>query len=292
MRPAPVLGALAAALLAAGLRFVAHEQATAAVTYEDVYYLPPPAWLRVLSLGQREALADLLWCRSLVYMGDEYANRGELRFVFGYTESMLELDPDFQAVYTWVGTAGVYHPAGTDAEDVQQAVRILERGRERFPDDGQLAWITGATLAFELPPLLPEAERPDARLRGLEHLMDAARLGAAPEWLVLSNSSMLSSLGRAEMAASFLEEMYASISDDRVRAEIAERIADVRSEAYGNAFVEASDAMELERSRRFPYVAPSLYFLIAESPDESWEHAMREGFARGVLSDPIVIEDE
>ncbi|GAB4210469.1 MAG: hypothetical protein OHK0013_31140 [Sandaracinaceae bacterium] len=286
MRRAALIGVLCA-LLAAGLRAVAHDEATAAETYEDVYYLPPPGWLRVLSLGHHEALADLLWCRALVYMGDEFAHQGSLRFVFEYTESMLALDPDFLAVYRWIGTAAVYQPEGTDAAEVERAVAIMERGRERFPEDGELAWITGATLAFELRPLVPQERRADVRLRGVEHLLDAIRLGAAPDWLLLSSSSMLAELGRAEMAARFLEEMYGSIHDPGVRAEIARRIADVESEAFASAFVEAEEEEENQRLRALPYLSPSLYFLVGERPGESWQEAMRKGFGAAVIEAPL-----
>ncbi len=281
------LGALllagAALPLAGGLRLVAHEEALAAQTYEEVYYVPPPAWLRVLSLGHREALADLLWCRSLVYLGEQFAHGAGMDLVFDYAEAMLALDPDFLAVYTWIGTAGVYQPDAITATEVNRAIDLMVRGRERFPDDGGLAWTLGATLSFELPPLVPPEERDEVRLRGLEHLMDATRLGAAPEWLVLSSTSQLATLGRAEQAAQYLEEMYLTVSDESVRAEIAARIEDVRSEAYGQAFVEANERMERERLRRYPYVHPSLYFLIAPSEAEVWDGEL--GFGHGVIDE-------
>jgi hypothetical protein len=47
-------------------RVVASSDHEASETYEDVYYVPPSAWLPLLSLGHDEALADLLWCSALV----------------------------------------------------------------------------------------------------------------------------------------------------------------------------------------------------------------------------------
>ena len=237
-------------------------EAAAAVTYEDVYYLPSPPMLRVLALGHTEALADLLWCRALVNLGEEYGHQGSLRYVFDYTESMLALDPDFLAVYRWIGTAGVYQPVETDVADVERSVAIMERGRRRFPQDGRLAWLAGATLTFELPNLLPPERRVDARLRGTEHLMDAVRLGAAPEWMVLANTSILQQFGHQDRIIQHLEEMYATVSDERVREEIAVRIEDLRSASYREAFVQANDEAEAERLRTFPYVHPSLFFLL------------------------------
>ena len=47
--------------------------------YEDLYYLPPPAWLAVMSLGHREAFADVVWMKGLVYVGDEFREDGGMQ---------------------------------------------------------------------------------------------------------------------------------------------------------------------------------------------------------------------
>lgn len=270
-------------------RLRAHRALLAAQAYEDVYYLPPPGWLPMLSLGYREALADLLWMRALVYFGDEVVHRGELAHVFDYTDALLALDPDFEAVYHWIGTAGVYRPSAVGPEDIRRAAGYMRRGLERFPRNGRLAWDLGATLAFELPPLLDDPHAADeARAEGADYMAMASRLGAMPEWAVLSNAAILARVGRAEAAVRHLEEMYATIDDEAVRADIEAGIAELRSEAYSRAFAEASREEELQRLREMPYVHPDLFFLVgrrAESDD--WRRTYREGFAAGVLEAEI-----
>jgi len=132
--------------------------------YEDIYYLPPPEWLQVMSLGHRHALADLIWLRALIYFGEEFEHRGAVKHVFNYGESMLALDPDFQRVYRWIGVAGVYTPTGSPREFIERAIAVLRRGVERFPDDGDMAWDAGATITYELLPNLP-TDDPDASAR-------------------------------------------------------------------------------------------------------------------------------
>jgi tetratricopeptide (TPR) repeat protein len=272
MRTASYVVALLALVLATlGVRGVAASEHAAAQTYEDLYTVPPPEWLRVLSSGYDDALAVLLWCSALVYQGDELIHSGGLDHVFDYAEAILALDPDFRAVYVWISSAGLYSPAGVTESDMSRTIDIIRRGRQRFPDDGELAWVLGATLAFEAPPYTPEARRDAVRLEGLENLTVAARLGAAPDWLVLSNTSMLTQLGRADRAIEHLEEMYALVSDEQVRAQIAERIEQVRSDVYGAAFVDANERLEEERLRAFPYISPDLYLLVAPSQDpDAW----------------------
>src|SRR4051812_14264963 len=91
---------LGVCLLAAAIRwtrlqaFADHQQAQ---RYEDVYYLPPAEWLPAMSLGYTSALADLLWCRTLIYFGEEIGARGAVRHLFQYTDAVLALDPDYRS---------------------------------------------------------------------------------------------------------------------------------------------------------------------------------------------------
>lgn len=248
------------------LRTRSMEHFLGAQTYEDIYYLPPPNWLQVMSLGYRRALADLIWLRALVYFGDEFENRGAVKHVFDYGESMLALDPDFRRVYRWVGVAGVYTPTGSPPEFMGRALDVLRRGVERFPDDGELAWDAGATIIYELLPHLPkdDPEREALKLEGNEHLMAAARLGAGPDWLVITNATSLRKLGEKEQELRHLEEMYALVRDPKVKKQIEIRLAQLRSEAYAEAFRRANEEFEERRREEFPYMAPTLYLFVAD----------------------------
>lgn len=281
-----ILVLLAAA--ASALRLTVRERHLAVQAYEDVYYLPPPGWLPLVSLGYREALADLIWCRSLVYFGEEVVHRGTVRYVFDYTEAMLELDPEFLAVYRWVATAALYGDTELEVREVRRAVSIMERGLERFPDDGALAWDIGATLAFELPPLLDDpADDEDARREAAPYLMLATRLGAAPPWMALTNASMLRRLGEAETAARHLEEMYAVTRDEATREEILGAIAALRSQIHAAGVAEAARDEAEDRERDYPYVDPGLFPLIRARDEDDWRAVYRAGFARDLGEDAL-----
>jgi hypothetical protein len=248
------------------LRGRAMDQYLASQTYEDIYYLPPPHWLQVMSLGYQRALADLIWLRALIYFGDEFENKGAVKHVFNYGESMLALDPDFRRVYRWVGVAGVYTPTGSPPEFIEQAIDVLRRGVERFPDDGQLAWDAGATIVYELLPNLPkdDPERERLRAEGNEHMMAAARLGAGPDWLVITNATALRKLGEKERELRHLEEMYTLVRNPAVKAEIEARLSQLRDEAYAEAFRRANEEFEQRRNEEFPYIPPTLYFFVSD----------------------------
>ena len=249
-----------------GLRQRAMNHFLATQTYEDIYYLPPPQWLTVMSLGYRRALADLIWMRALVYFGDEFQHRGAVQHVFKYGDSLLTLDPDFRRVYGWVGVAGVYTPRTAPFEYIERSVEVLRRGAQRFPNDGSLAWDTGATIAYELVPRLDKDDPRRERLRqeATEHMQSAARLGAGPEWLVLSNATQLRKLGETERELRHLEEMYSIVRDPDVKAQIEIRLTQLRDEAHAEAFRQANLEFEERRREEFPYVPPVLYFFLAE----------------------------
>lgn len=298
MRPRLIaaLGLVAVVALAAAsdrLRARSHASYASAQRYEEIYYLPPPGSLRYFSLGWDEPLADLIWLRSLVYFGDELTHDGRVRYVFDYTEAMLELDPRFLAVYRWVGMAALYRPGAVPTDEIERAIEIMERGARIFPEDGELAWDVGATLVFELAPLLDDPRAKDrARERGLPYLTTAVRRGAAPEWAALTNASLLSQLGRTEQAARHLEEMYLSVQDERTRERIGERIRALRERGEADAFVAAMTELERDRRSQLPYLPPSLYLLVGPRPPVDLDTSIREGLPRALTAPDGVDELE
>ncbi len=264
--------------IAEQLRARAHGAFTEAQTYEDTYYLPPNAWLRVFSLGWDEAFADLIWMRALIYYGDEMHNNGAVRNVFRYGEAIETLDPDFVAVYRWVGMAGLYRPQAITVDDIEHAVAFMRRGAERHPDDGELAWDIGATLAFELPPMLNDREAANrARERAVPFLIRAVQLGAAPDWATLTNAAILARIGRTEQAARHLEDMYDQTTDPRARERIALRIRQLRGQQQAEAFLATMEELEADRRANFPYAPPGLFLLLGERPVVDLDAPIRDG---------------
>ena len=256
---------LSAAWLGRSLRVDAMDRHLSSASYEDVYYVPEARWLPVVSLGYDEALADLLWSKALIYYGDELQHRGGARHALRYANAVLMLDPWFNRAYRWAGMAGMYGAQDPTVEDIQASIAFLERGVRQFPDDGDMAWDLGASLAYELAPLLDDPEeRRRASLRGVEFMQSAARLGAGPPWLALSNASQLQRLGQTQQAIHHLEEMYAAVSDPEIRESIGARLTQLRSEAHAEAFRRAHEELEEMRLREYPWMPAQLYIHLWE----------------------------
>jgi tetratricopeptide (TPR) repeat protein len=259
--------------------------------YENVYYLPPPAWLRLFSLGYREALADLIWMKALVYFGEELYHRGDVTHLYAYTDAMLALDERFVAVYRWVASCALYRTGEITADDARKAISYLERAIRLFPDDGELAWDLGATYRFELVPLLEDRKKRDeARRRGVEYLQAAALRGAGPSWLVLTNATQLEKLGHTEQAIHHLEEAYGTIHDPQIRESIEIRLRELRSVAHAEALKHAVVSFEQKRQRDFPYLSGTLYWLVGPRPPFDGYRQLLHHF--DPLSDRLGDEDE
>lgn len=288
----PVIPTLTLALALGGFaswaRQPAMDRQREADVYEDQYYLPRPEWLALVSLGHTEALADALWMRLLIYYGEEIVHRGDETHLFDYADAILTLDPDFLPVYRRVGTLAIYGATSRTPEEIERSVALMERGAERFPDDGPLQWTLGATLAFELAPLYgtqqPELAR-QARERAAPYLVRGAELGAAPPYASLSNAALLERVGRAEEAARHLEEMYALTDDESLRAQMAQQIESLRSSAFATGFVEENRRFEDRWGREMPYAPAALYDLVGPIPVIDTTAILRDGFGAHTLDE-------
>jgi hypothetical protein len=247
--------------------------------YEDVYYLPPPTWLHVFSLGHREALADLIWLRSLVYFGEELSHRGPVGNLYLYADAMLSLDPYFLKVYPWVASCALYRTGKVTVNDARRAIDYLERGAQLFPDDGDLAWTLGANYLYELPPMLKDpAEKLEARRKGLEHLTVAARRGAGPAWLVLSTATELGKLGQRQQELAHLQEVYDQISDPEVKRQVAMRLERLRDATFVEALRRTYDELETEQRATLPFIDRGLYLMVRPVPAFDGRALMLRGF--------------
>jgi hypothetical protein len=247
--------------------------------YEDIYYVPPPAWLQVFSLGHREALAGMIWLRSLVYFGEELSHRGPVENLYNYAEAMLSLDPHFLKVYTWVASCALYRTGTITEKDARRAIAYLERAVQLFPDDGELAWTLGANYVYELTPMLTDkAEILAARRKGLEHLTVAAARGAGPAWLVLSTATELGRLGQRQQEMTHLEEIYGQISDPEVKRQVAMRLERLRDATFVEALRRTYDELEAEQRAALPYIDRELYLLVRPVPPFDGRALMLRGF--------------
>jgi len=252
------------------LRETSMRHRLASQVYEHIYYLPPVSALKVLSLGQREAVADLLWARGLIYLGDEAVRNRDASHVFQYARAVVALDPYFSRAYRTFAITANSRPGLTDDEAIErirESLEFLEAGVRVLPDDAELAWDTGATYAYTLAPRLTDVkEYREAKRRGIEHMRAATLRGAGPTWAGMANAATLVKLGQTEQAIAHLQELYAITNNPDVRAEIENNLGALRSAAFIEGLRAVSADLSRNHARDFPYVSETLYLLLGSRP--------------------------
>lgn len=255
------------------LRSSAAAHLTATRSYDPRSFVPHPEVLPVLSLGYDRALADLLWMRALVYLGEEFEHRESAKSVFDHTDAILALDPDFKAAYWWIGVTGTYRAGEVTTDDYLRTLDYLRRAAERFPDDPEVRWDLGAMMVYDQPRELREGQ-PELseriELEGLEHVEYAAVHDAAPPWVLFTATTKRYQLGQTEQALTRLRELVGLVEDPDIRQGLEQRILQLQTESAG--LLRDAELEHLERRHRatYPWVPLGLWILVddpAADPD-------------------------
>ena len=229
----------------------------------DVLYVPPPQQLRWMSLGYREALADLIWIRALIFTG-EHLGHTNIDFVERYVAAMNGLAPRFHRAYLWGAITAIYGGQGKVTRDmVERSLRIYRRGLEEFPESHELLYSAGMLLISQVGSTegYSQAEKAAHAREGAEMIRKAAAFGADP--LVRRYAAtIVSEYATEALAIQFLESQLAAAEEDEHRWLLRKKL----SELVGEERVDALESVRAEffedLARRRPYVPESLHAVI------------------------------
>lgn len=243
---------------------------------EDLLYLPPPGYLGPMSLGYREALADLIWLRAVIFTGDA-AGGQNWSWIMKYIEAITRLAPDFRRPYAWGGVVFIYTGQAIDRSMIERATELYRRGLERYPEDHEMLFALGMLLTRDVPstPGYTEEEIEAARKEGAAAIRKAAAFGAPP--LVRQYAATLVDDDAAdELSIQFLETQLLAAEDDGYRRLLRSKL-DALIGSQGTAALERTKNEFLgEKDRRLPYVPESLYAVIRADADPLMESAIEE----------------
>jgi hypothetical protein len=196
----------------------------------DVYVLPPPEDVIRLSLGYRAALADYLWSHVLVAQGLRISDRRRFEHVAVFIETINALDPQFRDPYRMADTLITFQIGETPVEEVRRARKIMERGVEARPLDGELWLILGQFVGYIAPGsyLKDEAESQQWRQDGARMLARAAELGggdANVSWQAIGGAGILTRAGERDAAIRFLQRTLSVTDDEELKAQLRRQLA-------------------------------------------------------------------
>jgi hypothetical protein len=261
---------LGSALVVAYVRpkAVAGVRATKLVT--DVLTLPPPALLVAASLGYRAALADLLYTSTVITYGIHGEERRRWEFVGQYLDSIVALDPTFCQTYRYADTFIIYQPVGSPGpEEVRHARRLLEKGLEMCPSDGHLWLSAGQFMVFIGTQFLSdEAEKAANRAAGAKMLARAAELVSENQnvhWQALAAAGVFTREGNREAAIAFLERVYHITDDEKLKGNVADKLAGLRQEAAIDDAKRRSEFFNETWGKDLPFVSRTTMLVLGPS---------------------------
>ena len=231
---------------------------------QDVLYLPPAQHLGPMSLGYREALADLIWIRAVIFAGDRIGATN-YAWIMEYLEAIYSLAPNFRRPYAWGGVSFIYSGEDVDRAMVDRALVLYQRGLEHFPEDHELLFAAGMLLTRDVQsvPGYSEAERVAAMDEGAAMIRKAAAFGAPPLVRELA-ATLVSEGGADQLAIQFLESQLLQTDDERHRRLLKQKLEALLGEAGYASLERVRVEFEAEHKAKAAYVPPDLYVLIRE----------------------------
>src|SRR5690242_15524437 len=97
----------------------------------QVPYAPSAGAAPYVTLGYREVAADLMWIRTIAYLGGKTDTSDGVRDL---VEATLSLDDHYATAYDIGGLAIESANFGVDNDSHLEAISIFERGMKVFPD--------------------------------------------------------------------------------------------------------------------------------------------------------------
>jgi tetratricopeptide (TPR) repeat protein len=178
--------------------------------------LPRPEVAKLTSLGFDAVLADFYFIGATHYLGEYkyiHVAYGEL---YNYIRLVIYLAPDFKSAYRFGGMAIPWN-TGEKWVNVEQAVDVLERGVQRFPDD----WFLSMMLAYDYSAYLHQYKKAG------DILTRAARLPQAPAYLADLATRMYATTGDLQSAYEFAQRIMQETPEANVKAAMAQRMREI-----------------------------------------------------------------
>jgi len=164
------------------------------------------------ALGFRNFLADLVWLEAVQVSGNARMPPEDFDRLFILLNTVANYDPRFEIPYLLGGLI-----LGESPAHGREALSILERGRDRYPDHWRFHYYIGFTQYFSL----------GNPVAGGRAMMEAARQPGSPAYLAGLATRMLSEGRNPAAALALLTTMEREETDDVRRDVLRRRIRDV-----------------------------------------------------------------
>lgn len=233
-------------------------------------YLPKAEYLRPMSLGFSNVMADILWFRAISYFGAHYRSDRVYPWLAHMCDLVTDLDPRAEHVYRF---AGVILP--WEAGEADQGIRLLEKGIRTFPD----SWVMHYWLGFNYYFFKSDFKQ------AAEYMRRAAELpGAHPNAARLAALLYTKQYG-ADTASELLREMERNVQDPQMREVVRRHLVEAQLSDGLELLTQAVSIYKV-RFGQFPNRLEELVStgIIAAMPHEPFGGQFRLNPATGVVT--------
>ena len=183
----------------------------------ETLYLPNGTFLKGLSLGYENVLADILWFQTINYFGKHLKSDRSYEWLSHMCDLVTTLSPKSIHVYKFGATMLAW-----EANDYQKAQLLLDKSIKDNPKDWFLVYVRG----FNYMHFLKDPEKAHA-----DFVKSASLPGAHPIVIGLAARS-ISEIGSDEVAIETMNQMLATTKDPLTVENIKKEINRLQSGIY------------------------------------------------------------
>jgi len=181
---------------------------------ESILYLPSGKYLKYLTLGYNQVVADLLWIKTVSYFGSHFMTDQQYPWLFHMLTLIIDLDPKFDFPYYFGGVV-----LSLEASQAENANKILEKGIDAFPNQWMYPFYIGFNHYYHLGDPMTAAP----------FIERASKLPGAPQFTKTLAGTLYEQSGDLNAGLEFYRKVYENTSDEIVRKKIEERIKTILS---------------------------------------------------------------
>lgn len=200
---------------ASGLLHVLDHDRNAVARAEQLAYLPKGEYLKLAVLGYRQVVADLIWLQAVQHIGAKRDTQRGYTWTYHAVDVLTDLDPTFVPPYQATGLF-----LGVLVGRHEEGLAILSKGMRHNPSMWQLPFLAGYISYYEL----------CNPVSGGEFFRLAAQVPGSPAYLPQLAARMTLESGDPTAALEFLDRFSRSVTDDRVRDALLQRMKEIIQE--------------------------------------------------------------
>lgn len=207
---------------------------------EEALYVWSGGYVKRLSPGFENVMADVYWLRTVQYFGGQRAFAKEKRYdlLEPLTQITVTLDPRFEIAYH-LGAIFLAEPWPRGADKAEKGVALLKQGADA----------TGSWRLRQLEGYFTLVFLHDAR-KASEILLEASKLPGAAYWLKTLAADTLTRAGDRELARRIWLSMYEQSEPGTIRANAEFNLQQLQALDDRDALQEAVIVFEKETHRR------------------------------------------